>query len=63
VGPIREYVQQLKSDDPNTFVHILVGQMALSQHWEQALHRNTNLLIDLVLRDMDRVVVTSVPYQ
>jgi hypothetical protein len=31
--------------------------------WEQVLHNNTNLMIDVVLRDMDRVVITSVPYQ
>lgn len=27
------------------------------------MHRNTNLLLDLVLRDLDRVIVTRVPYQ
>lgn len=40
-----------------------MGQLALPNYWEQALHRNTNIMIDLILRDMDRVVVTSVPYQ
>lgn len=61
--PIRRYISLLQAEDPNAFIHILVGQLALPNYWEQALHRNTNILIDLILRDMDRVVVTSVPYQ
>jgi amino acid transporter len=62
-GPLREYIQQLRDENPRQFIHLLMGQLAMPNAWEQALHRNTNLLIDLVLRDMERVVVTSVPYQ
>jgi hypothetical protein len=45
------------------FIHLLLGQLAMPRYWEQLLHQNTNLLLDLVLRDMDRVIVTSIPYQ
>jgi hypothetical protein len=31
--------------------------------WEQALHQNTAVIFNLVLSRMERVVVTSVPYQ
>jgi hypothetical protein len=61
--PLREYITQKQHENPEQFIHLLVGQLAFSTYWEQVLHRNTNLLIDLVLRDMDRVVITSVPYQ
>ncbi len=61
--PLREYITEKQQEDPEQFIHLLVGQLAFSTYWEQVLHRNTNLLIDLVLRDMDRVVITSVPYQ
>ena len=61
--PLRDYIHQLQDENPDAFIHLLAGQLAMPSFWEQALHRNTNLLIDLVLRDMDRVVVTSVPYQ
>ncbi len=61
--PLREYILELQAENPRAFIHLLAGQLAMPSFWEQALHRNTNLLIDLVLRDMDRVVVTSVPYQ
>jgi amino acid transporter len=61
--PLRVYIHQLQKEDPDAFIHILVGQLAMNTFAEQLLHRNTSMLIDIVLRDMDRVVVTSVPYQ
>jgi amino acid transporter len=61
--PLRDYIHELQVENPGAFIHVLVGQLALTSFWEQLLHRNTNLLIDLVLRNMDRVVITSVPYQ
>ena len=61
--PLREYILEQQAENPKAFIHLLVGQLAMPSFWEQALHRNTNLLIDFILRDMDRVVVTSVPYQ
>jgi amino acid transporter len=61
--PLRDYISRLQAKDPNGFIHLVVGQLAMPSFWEQALHNNTNLMIDLVLRDMDRVVITSVPYQ
>jgi hypothetical protein len=62
-GPLRDYLLSLRQEDPNVFIHLLLGQLAMPRSWEQLLHRNTNLLLDLVLRDIDRVIVTSVPYQ
>jgi amino acid transporter len=62
-GPLREFILKQQQEQPNLFIHLLVGQLALPHYWEQALHRNTNLLVDLVLRDLDRVAITSVPYQ
>ena len=61
--PLREYIRVLQAADPDAFIHLIVGQLSLPDYGEQLLHQNTNLLIDLVLRDMDRVAVTSVPYQ
>jgi hypothetical protein len=60
---LREFILKQQQEQPNLFIHLLVGQLALPHYWEQALHRNTNLLVDLVLRDLDRVAITSVPYQ
>ncbi len=62
-GPLRSYLLSLRQEAPQMFIHLLLGQLAMPRYWEQLLHRNTNLLLDLVLRDMDRVIVTSIPYQ
>ncbi|MCB9422248.1 MAG: APC family permease [Ardenticatenaceae bacterium] len=62
-GPLRDYLLSLREEDPRLFIHLLLGQLAMPRFWEQLLHRNTNLLLDLVLRDIDRVIVTSIPYQ
>ncbi|MEZ4656168.1 MAG: APC family permease [Caldilineaceae bacterium] len=61
--PLRSFVQAMQAAEPNAFIHLLVGQLSLPDYGEQLLHCNSNLLIDMLLRDMDRVVVTSVPYQ
>jgi hypothetical protein len=62
-GPLRDHLLSLRQEDPQMFIHLLLGQLAMPRYWEQLLHRNTNLLLDLVLRDIDRVIVTSIPYQ
>ncbi len=62
-GPLREYVLEIRKENPDAFIHILIGQLALHNYVTQGLHRNTNLFLDLVLRDIDRVVITSVPYK
>lgn len=61
--PVRTYINELRTADPGIFVQLVVGQLSMPTYWEQSLHRNTNVLIDLIMRDMDRVVVTNVPYQ
>lgn len=61
--PLREYIHLRQAEHPGAFIHVIVGQLAMTTYWEQALHNNTNLFLDLLVRDMDRVVVTSVPYQ
>ncbi len=61
--PLREYIEQIQAEDPDGFVHIIMGHLAMNTYWEQVLHQNTAMVINLVLSRLDRVVVTSVPYQ
>ncbi len=62
-GPIREYVENILNEKPDTFVHVIMGHLVMDTFWEQALHQNTALIFNLALGDLDRVVVTIVPYQ
>jgi hypothetical protein len=61
--PLREHVEDILEQNPDTFVHIIIGHLAMDTYWEQLLHQNTAYLFNLVLSRMDRVVVTSVPFQ
>jgi hypothetical protein len=40
-----------------------MGHLAMDTYWEQALNQNSAVLFNLALSRMERVVVTSVPYQ
>lgn len=62
-GPIRDYVEDLMEKNPDSFVHIIMGHLAMETFWEQALHQNSAYIFNLALTGLDRVVVTQVPYQ
>jgi len=40
-----------------------MGHLAMDTYWEQVLHSNSAFLFNLVLSRLDRIVVTTVPYQ
>lgn len=61
--PLEEYIEQIREQDPDGFIHVIIGHLAMDTFWEQALHQNSALLINLALARLDRVVVTLVPYQ
>ncbi len=61
--PLREYIQQLQAEQPESFIHIILGHLAMPNFWEQALHQNTALVFNLALAGMENIAVTAVPYQ
>ncbi len=61
--PLREYVEDIQSENPGTFVHIILGQLVMDTYLEQLLHQNSPLIFNLALSHLDRIAVTSVPYQ
>jgi hypothetical protein len=61
--PLRLYIEKLKEEQPEGYVHIVMGHLAMDTFWEQALHQNTAVIFNLALSRMDRVIVTSVPYR
>jgi amino acid transporter len=61
--PLRQYIEDLQARVPGSFAHIIMGHLAMDTYWEQALHQNTAVIFNLALSRMERVVVTSVPYQ
>jgi hypothetical protein len=61
--PIRNYVIQLLKDNPDSFVHVVVGHLAMENVLEQALHQNSVFIFNIALFGLERVVVTIVPMQ
>ena len=61
--PIRAYVEDLLRENPDGFVHVVVGHLAMETLWEQALHRNSVLIFNMALHGLERVVLTIVPHQ
>jgi amino acid transporter len=61
--PIQDYIEQIQTETPGCFVHVIMGHLAMDTFWEQGLHQNTALIFNLVLSRMEHVVVTTVPYQ
>ncbi len=61
--PLREYILNLQSNDPECYVHVIMGHLVMDSYIEQALHQNTALIFNLALAGLERVVVTTVPYQ
>jgi hypothetical protein len=61
--PIKEYIEQIQRQEEGCFVHVIMGHLVMDTFWEQALHQNSAFLFNLALSRMERVVVTSVPYQ
>ncbi|HML23232.1 MAG TPA: APC family permease [Aggregatilinea sp.] len=61
--PLREYIEKLQAEQPDSFIHIILGHLAMPNFWEQALHQNTALVFNLALAGMENIAVTAVPYQ
>jgi len=61
--PIRKYILDLQAENPGTFVHVIMGHLAMETFWEQALHQNSAFIFNVALSGLDNVVVTNVPYQ
>ena len=61
--PLEDYINQIREEQPNTFVHIVIGHLVMDTFWEQALHQNSAFLFNLSLSRIEGVVVTTVPYQ
>jgi amino acid transporter len=61
--PIHEYIEEELAKYPEGYINVILGHLAPDQPWQQALHQNSAIIFELAMQDMERVVVTNVPYQ
>jgi hypothetical protein len=61
--PILDYVQTLRSDNPNDLVTVYIPEYVVGRWWEQLLHNQSALRLKSRLLFTPGVMVTSVPWQ
>jgi amino acid transporter len=62
-GPIRDYLEDILEENPHTYIHMIIGHLAMDSFWQQALHQNTAFVFNLALADLEHVMMTIVSYR
>lgn len=62
VGPIVEYIRQVRTDHPRHLVTVVVPEFVVTRWWERFLHANSAFLIKMAVANIPGVVVTNVRY-
>ncbi len=63
IDPLRKYVKSELAKQPQGYINVIMGHLAMGTVWEQGLHQNSAVIFNLALQNIERVVVTTVPYQ
>lgn len=61
--PILDYVESLRSDNPNDLITVYIPEYVVGRWWEQLLHNQSALRLKSRLLFTPGVMVTSVPWQ
>jgi hypothetical protein len=62
-GPLVTYVQQIRQEAPDAYLHLILSGLTTESFWEQGLHRNSALAFRTAFRHLDGVAITNVTYQ
>jgi amino acid transporter len=62
IGPIREYIEQVKGRSTRHLVTVVLPEFVPAHWWEHFLHNQTALALKATLLFSARTVVTSVPH-
>ncbi|MEP7289284.1 MAG: APC family permease [Chloroflexota bacterium] len=63
IRPIRECVEDALEKQPEGYINVILGHLAADTPLEQILHQNSAIIFNLALQGLERIAVTSVPYQ
>ncbi|MDX6671421.1 MAG: hypothetical protein QOI91_1784 [Solirubrobacteraceae bacterium] len=63
VRPVRQYVRQLRRENPGDVVSIVIPEYVVGHWWQNVLHNQTALRLKARLRFEPSVTVTSVPWK
>ena len=60
--PLMDYIQSVRDQDPMSYINVVIGELVMETFWEQGLHHNSALILELALRHVDGIAVTIVPF-
>jgi len=63
VRPVRQYVRQLRRENPGDVVSVVIPEYVVEHWWQNLLHNQTALRLKSRLRFEPSVTVTSVPWK
>lgn len=61
IRPIRAYIERLRHEYPDGYIHVIMGQLRTGNPATQFLHQNSHFIEQLALHDIENVVTTIVP--
>ncbi len=61
--PLIEYVQQIRQEMEEAYIHLIMGSLTTENFWEQGLHRNSTLAFRMAFRNFEGIAITIIPYQ
>ncbi|MEZ4641873.1 MAG: APC family permease [Chloroflexota bacterium] len=61
--PLITYVQEIRQEAPDAYIHVILGGLTTESFWQQGLHRNSTMVFRMAFRHLEGVAITNVPYQ
>ncbi len=63
IKPLHDMLEQELAEHPTGYINVILGHLVMDTYWEQGLHQNSQMIVDLTLQNLPRVAVTKIPYQ
>jgi amino acid transporter len=63
IKPLHDVLEQELAEHPEGYINVILGHLVMDTYWEQGLHQNSQMIVDLTLQNLSRIAVTKIPYQ
>lgn len=60
--PLVTYISDIRQENPNAYIHLVLGGLTAGTFWEQALHRNSTAVINQAFRHLEGIGITNIPF-
>ena len=63
IQPLHDMLEKELESHPDGYINVILGHLVMDTYWEQGLHQNSQMIVDLTLQNLPRIAVTKIPYQ